>query len=446
MEGSEPEILVNAEGDRTTPSVEGFRKDGERVGRQGREEPGGHQSRKHRCRIRQALHRPFVHAETERRAEDRQLTRSRTAMVAVPSSTSTARTTRPKRSPPWSCRSSRPTPRRAAALGEPVAPGSCHRPRPLQRRSAPGHQGRRQDRGPRRLCVSSTSPRRRRSPTVSDRTNKDEKVLVFDLGVRHVRRVRPGAGRRRVRGRIHRRRQPPGRRRLATSASSTGSPTSSRPTTASTCARTRWPGERRAPRKPPKRRRWRRCPPRRRPTSTGPPSRPTPRARSISIHTLTRAEGASAVTKDLLDRVKKPVEQALKDAGLKAGDIDEVILVGGSTAHACRAGRREEAHRQGPEHVGEPRRSRGHGRRRAGRRAGGRRRRHPAARRDPAVAGRRDHGRRHDQDDRAQHHHPDAQDGNLLHRVRQPDERGSARAAGRAPDGLRQQDARASSS
>ena len=31
MEGNEPEILVNAEGDRTTPSVEGFRKDGERV-------------------------------------------------------------------------------------------------------------------------------------------------------------------------------------------------------------------------------------------------------------------------------------------------------------------------------------------------------------------------------------------------------------------------------
>ena len=29
--------------------------------------------------------------------------------------------------------------------------------------------------------------------------------------------------------------------------------------------------------------------------------------------------------------MKKPVEQALKDAGLKAGDIDEVILVGGST-------------------------------------------------------------------------------------------------------------------
>lgn len=47
-------------------------------------------------------------------------------------------------------------------------------------------------------------------------------------------------------------------------------------------------------------------------------------------YTLTRGE-FERITKDLLDRCKKPVEQALKDAGLKAGDIDEVILVGGST-------------------------------------------------------------------------------------------------------------------
>ena len=47
-------------------------------------------------------------------------------------------------------------------------------------------------------------------------------------------------------------------------------------------------------------------------------------------YTLTRAE-FERITKDLLDRVKKPVEQALRDAGLKTGDIDEVILVGGST-------------------------------------------------------------------------------------------------------------------
>ena len=47
-------------------------------------------------------------------------------------------------------------------------------------------------------------------------------------------------------------------------------------------------------------------------------------------YTLTRAE-FQRITKDLLDRCKKPVEQALKDAGLTKGEIDEVILVGGST-------------------------------------------------------------------------------------------------------------------
>ncbi|MDR2721565.1 MAG: molecular chaperone DnaK [Coriobacteriaceae bacterium] len=47
-------------------------------------------------------------------------------------------------------------------------------------------------------------------------------------------------------------------------------------------------------------------------------------------YTLTRAE-FERITKDLLDRCKKPVEQALKDAGLKTGDVHEVILVGGST-------------------------------------------------------------------------------------------------------------------
>ncbi|MEG1561662.1 MAG: molecular chaperone DnaK [Raoultibacter sp.] len=46
--------------------------------------------------------------------------------------------------------------------------------------------------------------------------------------------------------------------------------------------------------------------------------------------TLTRAE-FEKITKDLLDRCKHPVEQALKDAGLATGDVNEVILVGGST-------------------------------------------------------------------------------------------------------------------
>ena len=47
-------------------------------------------------------------------------------------------------------------------------------------------------------------------------------------------------------------------------------------------------------------------------------------------YTLTRAE-FERITRDLLDRCKQPVERALKDAGLTSSLIDEVILVGGST-------------------------------------------------------------------------------------------------------------------
>ncbi|MCO6017902.1 molecular chaperone DnaK [Carnobacterium divergens] len=45
---------------------------------------------------------------------------------------------------------------------------------------------------------------------------------------------------------------------------------------------------------------------------------------------LTRAK-FDELTHDLVDRTKGPVRQALKDAGLSASEIDEVILVGGST-------------------------------------------------------------------------------------------------------------------
>jgi molecular chaperone DnaK len=47
-------------------------------------------------------------------------------------------------------------------------------------------------------------------------------------------------------------------------------------------------------------------------------------------YTLSRADFQKE-TADLLDRCKKPVEQAIKDAEIKPADIDHVILVGGST-------------------------------------------------------------------------------------------------------------------
>ena len=46
--------------------------------------------------------------------------------------------------------------------------------------------------------------------------------------------------------------------------------------------------------------------------------------------TLTRAK-LEELTRELLDRTVGPTKQAMDDAGLKAGDIDQVILVGGMT-------------------------------------------------------------------------------------------------------------------
>src|SRR5690606_33009061 len=46
--------------------------------------------------------------------------------------------------------------------------------------------------------------------------------------------------------------------------------------------------------------------------------------------TLTRAQ-FQQMTAHLLERTRKPFEDAVRDAGIKPGDIDHVLLVGGST-------------------------------------------------------------------------------------------------------------------
>ena len=46
--------------------------------------------------------------------------------------------------------------------------------------------------------------------------------------------------------------------------------------------------------------------------------------------TLTRAKFED-LTRDLLERIVAPTQNAIKDSGLKAGDIDKILLVGGST-------------------------------------------------------------------------------------------------------------------
>ena len=99
MEGSEPEILVNAEGDRTTPSVEGFRKDGERVVGKAAKNQAVTNPENTVSSVKRFIGRSYD--ESARPSA----TSCRRARTAARSSTSTARTTRRRKSPPWCCRS-----------------------------------------------------------------------------------------------------------------------------------------------------------------------------------------------------------------------------------------------------------------------------------------------------------------------------------------------------
>ena len=119
----------------------------------------------------------------------------------------------------------------------------------------------------------------------------DKKKRREDRGLRprrrHVRHLDPRDRRRRLRGQGHQRRHPPRRRRLRPARRSTGSPTSSRRRTASTCARTAWPcSGSRKPRRRPRTSSARRC----RPRSTCRSSPPTQTGPKHLLMTLTRAK------------------------------------------------------------------------------------------------------------------------------------------------------------
>ena len=156
---------------------------------------------------------------------------------------------------------------------------------------------------------------------------------------------------------------------------------------------------------------------------------------------LSRAKLESLVD-DLISRTLEPCRAALKDAGVTAGEIGEVILVGGMTrmpkvidAVKSFFGK-EPARNVNPDEVVAI------GAGGAGRGAEGRRQGRAAARRDAAVAGHRNPGRRVHPADRAQHHDPDEEEPDLLDRRRQPDRGHHQGLPGRARDGGGQQAAR----
>ncbi len=136
--------------------------------------------------------------------------------------------------------------------------------------------------------------------------------------------------------------------------------------------------------------------------------------------TLTRAK-FNELTADLVEKTIGPVQAGAFRRGPLLQRHQQDPAGRRFLAYAGRAGRRQEAYRQGTVQGHQPGRVRRHRRGDSGRRARRRSRRPAAAGRHPAFARHRDHGRRHDEDHRPQHDHPDEEEPGLLDRGGRPD-------------------------
>ena len=132
--------------------------------------------------------------------------------------------------------------RRGAAPGG-GARGGHHRPRLLQRRPAAGHQGRRQDRRPRRRPHPQRADRRRARlrPRPAERRRTPARSPSTTSAAAPSTSRSSSSRRRRLRGALDRRRHLPRRRRLRRADHRLADRGLQQRDTASTCARTAWP-------------------------------------------------------------------------------------------------------------------------------------------------------------------------------------------------------------
>ena len=151
---------------------------------------------------------------------------------------------------------------------------------------------------------------------------------------------------------------------------------------------------------------------------------------------ITRAK-LEALVEDLVERTIEPCRIAIKDAGVKVSDIDDVILVGGQTRMPKVLEKVKEFFGKDPRRDVNPDEAVAVG---AAIQGGpvGRPQGRAAARRDPAVARHRDARRRDDEDDQQEHDDPDEARPGVLDGGRQPGRRDDQGVPGRTRNGGRQ--------
>ena len=268
MEGKEPKVIPNEEGARLTPVGRGVRRQGRGPGRPDRAPPGHHQPREHGV-LRQALHGPEVRARSPGGAQARALQGRRGGERRR------AFEIRGKRySPPEiaRARAHEAEARRRGVPGREGDRGGHHRARVLQRRAAPGDQGRRQDRRPRRQAHRQRADRgRARLRSRQDQGAADRRLR---LRRRHVRHLDPRGRRQGRRGRLDQRRHAPRRRRHRQPHDGLAGRRVQEGHRASTSARTRWSSSASRRRRRRRRSSCRACRRRRSTCRSSPPTRP----------------------------------------------------------------------------------------------------------------------------------------------------------------------------